>query len=109
MSNFNETVLLKRETLRNLVPKNEKVIILNDVSNFVFSYLIDKQGYIFANDDLPTGWIEDMIKNWNAHYMYSTSRVVDTRPDVQPYFDKVIFEEGDLKVFKLKLPPPAVN
>ncbi len=108
-SYFNETVLLKRDTLRNLVPKNEKVIILNDVSNFVFSYLIDKQGYIFANDELPTAWIEDMIKNWNAHYMYSTSRVVDTRPDVQPYLDTVIFEEGDLKVFKLKLPPPAVN
>ena len=91
-----------KETLRNLVPNDEKCIMLNDVSTYVFSYLIDKQGYIFQDDYLPMAWIEDMVKNNHVHYMYSDSRKVDGSPEFQPFVESIIFEKGTMKVFKLK-------
>ncbi len=101
---FDETLLSDRETLRNLVPSSEKCIILNDVSTYVFSYLIDKQGFIFNDDNLPSPWIEDMIKNYGVKYMYSTSRKVDESPEFLPFSDSLIYNKGNVKVMKLKLP-----
>ena len=101
-SYFNRDVLINKEELRKLIPNSEKCIILNDKSTYVFSYFIDKQGFIFWDDTLPTGWIEDMIQNYNVHYMYSDSRRVDTSLEFQQLIDSIIFEQGTVKVFKLK-------
>ena len=101
-SYFNEDLMQNKETLRNLVPNDEKCIMLNDVSTYVFSYLINKQGYIFQDDYLPMPWIEDMVKNNHVHYMYSDSRKVDGSPEFQPFVESIIFEKGTMKVFKLK-------
>ena len=91
-----------KDALRKLVPNDEKCIILNDVSTYIFSYQIDKQGFIFQDDHLPMLWIDDMVKNYNVHYMYSDSRKVDGSPEFQPFVDSLIFERGTIKVFKLK-------
>lgn len=101
-SYFDETLLTQRDKLRKLVPDDEKVIMLNDKSNYMFSYLIDKQGHIFDNDYLPAPWIEDMIKRFGVHYMFSTSRKVDTSAEVKPLLDSMIYIQGDVRVFKLK-------
>jgi hypothetical protein len=103
-SSINADVIKYKDDLRKAVPFHEKCIILNDYSSYIFSYLIDKQGFMFANDNLPVIWIDDMVKNYNVHYMYSDSRKVDENIDFQPYIDSVIIQRGSVKVFKLKIP-----
>ncbi len=78
------------------------VLFLNDPSLFVVPYLVDKQGYIFNNDDLPTLWVKDMIINHNINYMYSDSRLVDERADIQQLIDTTLLSVGSVKVFKFK-------
>ena len=101
-SYINSDLILYKDELRRLVPNDEKCIILNDVSNYIFSYQIDKQGHIFQNDDLPMPWIEDMIKRFNVRYMYSDSRKVDGNPEFKAFVESTIFERGTIKVFKFK-------
>jgi 4-amino-4-deoxy-L-arabinose transferase-like glycosyltransferase len=101
-SYFNNDLIKNKEDLRKIVPNNEHCIMLNDHTNFIFSYQIDKQGYIFTEDYLPPEWIEDMIKRYNVHYMYSDSRKVDESPKVLPFIDSLILERGSVRVFKLK-------
>ena len=103
-SSFDITVLEKRGYLRAMIPDTAKCIMINDESGYIFSYLIDKQGYTFAHDHLPVEWVEDMVSNYGTSYLWSLSRKVDDRTDLQPYFEKIIFEEGQLKVFKLQMP-----
>jgi 4-amino-4-deoxy-L-arabinose transferase-like glycosyltransferase len=103
-SSFSTEILSYKDELKNAVPQNEKCILLNDNSTYIFSYLVDKQGFIFWDDNLPVGWIEDMVKNFGIKYMYSDSRKVDTQPKFQPFIDSLIMERGTVKVFKLKLP-----
>ena len=103
-SSFDITVLEKRGYLRAMIPDTAKCIMVNDESGYIFSYLIDKQGYTFAHDHLPVEWVEDMVSNYGTTYLWSLSRKVDDRADIQPYFEKIIFEEGQLKVFKLQMP-----
>ena len=100
-SSINADVIKYKDELRQAVPQHEKCIILNDRTSFIFSYLIDKQGFIFGNDDLPIIWIDDMVKNYKVHYLYSDSRKVDERPDFQPYINYLIMVRGSVKVFKL--------
>lgn len=104
MSSFNNNLFIYKEDLRKAAPQNEKCIILNDKSTYIFPYLIDKQGFIFWDDTLPVGWIEDMVKNYGVKYMYSDSRKVDAQANFQPFIDSVIMERGSVKVFKLKMP-----
>jgi uncharacterized membrane protein YuzA (DUF378 family) len=104
MSFCNPYLFIHKKDLRNAVSQNEKCIILNDQSTYVFSYLIDKQGFIFWNNELPVAWVEDMIKNYGVTYMYSDSRKVDERADFQPFIDSLIMQRGSVKVLKLKLP-----
>jgi hypothetical protein len=103
-SYFDETLLSDRDKLRKLVPSTEKCIMLNDISTYVFSYLIDKQGFVFDKDNLPKEWVEDMTKNYGVKYMYSTSRKVDESTEFKAYVDSIIYEKGNVKVIKLKLP-----
>lgn len=96
------SLFLYYEDLRKAVPSTERCIILNDISSYIFSYKIDKQGFIFFNDHLPAGWVKDMIQNKGIKYMYSDSRKVDENPEIQPYLDSLILQRGTIKVFKLK-------
>ena len=98
---FNPDVLNYSEVLREAVPSDARCIILNDLSGYIFSYRIDKMGFMFNDDRLPTEWIPDMIKNGGAQYMYSDSRVVDERSDVQPYLDSLLLEAGSVRVYSL--------
>ena len=88
--------------LRKAAPDGSNCIILNDGSGYIFSYLVDKQGWVFNNDYLPGGWVEDMILNYDATYMYSISRKVEEDPEVSKYLDKLVMEWGNVRVFQLK-------
>jgi hypothetical protein len=93
-----------KEVLKEAVPENERVMLINDRSYFVNTYMIDKMGYVFYNDYLPWNWMEDMILNKSIHYMYSDSRKIDEDPLFQKYIKKEIMEAGSVRVFELKMP-----
>lgn len=97
----NKDLLIYKNELRKAVPDNEQCIILNDVSNVQFAYLINKKGHIFSNDNLPIDWIKDMITRFGIKYMYSDSRKVDENPEFQNLVDTLIVQKGSIKVFKL--------
>jgi hypothetical protein len=101
-SGFNKDIFMYQKELTNAVPRDEKCIILNDHSMFVFSYLIDKQGFIFKDNYLPTGWIVDMVQNHNVRYMYSDSRAIENDANVKQLIDSIVLEAGSIKVLKLK-------
>ena len=102
---FNNDVNTYANELKRVVPKNATCIILNDPSTHMFSYQIDKIGYVFKDDYLPATWIEDMIRNKDVRYMYSDSEKINTNKYVQVYLDSLILEIGSVKVFRLGLPP----
>ena len=91
-----------RNILRSAVPKDALCCILNDDSGCVFSYQIDKQGFIFNIDSLPPPYLQDMIENKNVTYMYSTSRKADENPEIMKFFESVVIKCGTVHVFKLK-------
>jgi len=98
----NENLFKYQTELIDAVPENELCIILNDNTDYIFPYKIDKMGYIFKDDILPTSWIEDVIVNKGVKYMYSDSRTIDEKEDVQKFIDTLIVQKGDIKVFRLK-------
>lgn len=103
-SYFNKDVFLYSEELKNLISNDEHCIILNDASGYIFSYRIDKMGYIFKDDYLPMEWIDDMIRNQHVHYMYSDSEKLNNSSEFVKFIDEVMLVKGSIKVFKLKVP-----
>lgn len=101
MSGFNNDFFIYREALRKAAPQEALCIMLNDHSNYILSYQIDKKGFIFAND-IPSAWVKDMILRFDATYLYSDNRALDENPETALYFDRLIGQYGTVKVFKLK-------
>ncbi|NJN33159.1 MAG: hypothetical protein HC817_01810 [Saprospiraceae bacterium] len=95
-------LITHKEALRKAVPKTARCIIMNDNSTFVFSYLIDKQGFIFDSSHLPPEWMNDMIDNKGARYFYCSNRKIDTSQAVKPFLDSLILQRGIINVYKLK-------
>lgn len=103
-SYFNPDVLKYHEELKCIVPQNELCIYINDESRCIFSYFIDRQGFMFDKDYLPLHWIDDMMVQADVKYMYSDSRVVDESPEFLPYIDSLLLSRGTVRVFRLKQP-----
>ncbi len=98
---LNEDLFVHRQELRDAVPEGESVIIVNDATYFNFAYQIDKLAYVYRDDYLPTPWIADLAQK-GVNYLYSDSRAIDERPDVQPYLDSLILEAGSVRVYRLQ-------
>jgi hypothetical protein len=101
-SHFVQDVFRYKEDLKKAAPAGARCIILNDPTHYVFSYLIDKPGFVFWDDHLPALWVEDLIKNYEVTHFYSDSRKVDENPEVSQYFETLVMERGAVKVFKMK-------
>ncbi len=106
-SGSNPALFTHTEELRKAVPQGAKCIILNDRSTHIFSYRIDKMGYIFAHDQLSAKWVKDMILNHDVQYMYSDSEKINTDPKIIEYIERTILSIGSIKVFKL-ISPSAI-
>lgn len=89
------------EELKHAAPNDAICILVNDPSQYIFGYLVDKKGFVFRDDNLPSGWIEDMILNYKATYMYSDTRKIDEDPSIRQYFEEMVMERGNIRVFKL--------
>ncbi|MEL6866064.1 MAG: glycosyltransferase family 39 protein [Bacteroidota bacterium] len=99
---INNDLFKYREELIAAAPMEAKCIILNDVSLFNFSYMIDKRGYIFYNDGLKFGWIKDMINNKGAEYLYSDSEKINKDPKLADYVERLVLDAGSIQVYELK-------
>ncbi|MEZ4960067.1 MAG: glycosyltransferase family 39 protein [Saprospiraceae bacterium] len=99
---YNQDLFRYKEDLKNAAPPGSKCIIIQDPLWYVFSYIIDKRGFVFTNEYLPGHWVEDLRKNYGVTYMYSSSRKVDEDPEVAANFEELVMERGEIKVFKLK-------
>jgi hypothetical protein len=101
-TSFNADVFHYAKELKSAVPSDARCIILNDHSNYIFSYQIDKMGYMFSNDFLPVSWMEDLIENHNVRYMYSDSELINNSEEIQQYIESEILAKGSVKVYSLK-------
>ena len=103
-SYFNADLFVHSEALQKAVPRDERCIILNDHTDYIFSYRIDKMGYIFHNDYLPIEWVDDIVRNDGVRYLYTDSQPFIQRPELQPYLDTLLLQAGSIQVYRLKLP-----
>src|SRR3989339_603830 len=97
---FNPVLYSHKKELRALCSDNALCIAGNDESRYIFLYYINKKGWVFDKDNLN----KDNIEKWmskGAKYLFSDSRS-DTSQEIKNYLDTLIFEQGTLKVFKLK-------
>lgn len=101
---YNPDWFLYNDSLKQAVPQDSLCIFLNDNTGVVMPYEVDKQGFVFDQDDLPLPWIEDMIINRGVKYMYSDSRKIDSSQAIQSYLDTLILRQGSVKVFRLAKP-----
>ncbi len=90
--------------MRNLVADDEKCIMLNDDSASILPYLLNKEGYIFDKDGMQVIWMDDMIRNKDARYMYSNSRKIESDSLFPQFIDKMIWSKGNYNIYKLKDP-----
>jgi hypothetical protein len=89
-----------RDALRQLNGPDDKVIVLNDPSYHIFTWLIRRRGYVFSRDGMQGSWIDDMRRRGATH-LFSTSRKVETDPEVASRLGELVFAEGDLRVYRL--------
>jgi len=103
-TSFNVDVFRYSTELKKAVPDDALCIILNDPSGYIFSYRIDKMGYVFRDDFLPVGWIDDLVRNHGIQYMYSDSPVINTDENVKAYIDQTLLTRESVVVYKLSIP-----
>ncbi|MFZ2897903.1 MAG: glycosyltransferase family 39 protein [Saprospiraceae bacterium] len=101
---FNKDLFIHSEALQNAAPRDAKCIIINDHTRYIFSYRIDKMGYIFHDNYLPVGWVDDLVRNKGVTYLYSDSEKINQDSAIARYVDETVLEAGSVKVFRLALP-----
>jgi len=100
----NLDLFIYRDELKQAVPNNELCVIVNDGTGQIFSYQIDKLGYVFEKDELPLHWIHDMVLNKGVKYMYSDSEIINEAAENGGYIANLIIKKGSISVFELNLP-----
>ena len=101
-AHHHQDVFKYKDELRAAVPEGAKCIILNDPTLYLFSYLVDKEGFVFYNDNLQGLWVKDMKARYDVRYIYSDSRKIDTDPTINQYFKTLLLERGSVRVYELK-------
>ncbi|PPK85665.1 dolichyl-phosphate-mannose-protein mannosyltransferase [Neolewinella xylanilytica] len=93
-----------QEELQAAVDDDARVIVANDNSGTIFTWLIRKQAYVFAGDNLRPHWIKDIIDTHRPTHLYSNTRVVDENPEAAPYLDSLVLSRGNIRVYRLADP-----
>jgi hypothetical protein len=89
-----------KDELRRLVPEDALCIAGNDISQYIFLYYIDKKGFVFDQDLLYAGMLQEYTGK-GATYLFTDSRN-DEREDVVPFLEEKIFDKGTLRVYRLR-------
>ncbi len=99
---FNPVYYKHKQQLRQLVPREALCIVGNDDSHFILLYYLNRRGRTFDHDWLTSEKMNAYTAE-GAQYLFTDSPV-DNNEDVKPYLDEKIFEEGTVRVYKLKRP-----
>ena len=99
--NEHRDIYTHQTALQAAVDDDDLVIVLNDHSMQIFTWLIRKRGYVFGHNSLQPPWIDDMRRRGATH-LYSSSRVVDQNPEIQARLDTLVLEAGNIHVYRLK-------
>jgi Dolichyl-phosphate-mannose-protein mannosyltransferase len=99
----NPALIEHRKALQNAVPNPVgPCVMLNDGSQNIFPYALDKFGPVFHSDQLQPAVLADLIHTYQVKYLYSDSRAVDENLDFTPYLDSLLLEAGTIRVFRLR-------
>ncbi|MCP9236153.1 glycosyltransferase family 39 protein [Lewinella sp. JB7] len=90
-----------QKVLREAVDDDAKVIVLNDVSYQIFTWLIRKRGYVFHGNAVRPAWIDDLHEKHGVDYLYSNSRRFDQDSTIRTRLDSLILEAGDIHVYRI--------
>lgn len=99
---FDRHLVLNKKEIQKLVPPDGRCIYINDVSNCIFSYVVDREGYTFNHDYLPDPWISDMVQNKNVRFMWSNSKPINDSISQNPHFDGILYQHEGTILIKLK-------
>ncbi|MBB4080697.1 hypothetical protein GGR28_003332 [Lewinella aquimaris] len=94
-------VFAHQKALQEVVDDDAKVIVLNDISVHIFTWLIRKRGYVFHSDAMRPRWINDLHQKQGVDYLYSNSRRFDQDSIVQTYLDSLVLQAGDIHVYRI--------
>ncbi len=97
---FNSVYYHYKEELRAIIPESSYCVVGNDVSHSILLYYLDRKGWVFENDRLYDYDLRFYIFE-GAEYLFSDSRI-DEQEGIQQLIDSKVFEQGNLKVYKLK-------
>ena len=97
---FNSAYYNNKEQLRKMIPADAYCVVGNDPSSYILLYYIDRKGWAFDDDELTADRLTYYISK-GAQYLFSDSKA-DANPEIQAHLAEKIFEQGSLRVYKLK-------
>ena len=89
-----------RQELQQLTDDDDLVIVVNDLSLHIFTWLIRKRGYVYARDHFTAEQLAEHRRQ-GIRYLYSNSRAVDERPEIQAQLGRLVYEVGTVRVYEL--------
>ncbi|MGB3800232.1 MAG: glycosyltransferase family 39 protein [Lewinella sp.] len=90
-----------QEELQAISEPDDKVIVLNDNSRQIFTWILRRRGYVFDKNGLRPNWIADMVNNQGVSYLYSNTRSFEQRADIAPILDSLVASYGEINVYYL--------
>lgn len=89
-----------KEELRNLIADDVLVVAGNDPSTFIFLYHIGKKGWVFEQNWLVSGNLQDHMAK-GAKFLYSNTDFVENEPSIRSLLGEPIFDKDGIKVYPL--------
>ena len=86
--------------LQQMVPDSALCIVGPDDSKCIYFYFLKKKGFGYS-ENLSKDELADYIKR-GAKYIYTTQNELITNPEISPFLDKKIGQEGNFLVYALK-------
>ncbi|CAN5450778.1 hypothetical protein BH11BAC2_BH11BAC2_00730 [soil metagenome] len=97
--------------LQTALPPNSKVLIGPDKSGCIYFYFLHQRGFGFTFSDdliLPNENGELKISEYigrGAEYLITSDHQIPIKPELIPYLQKLILQEGDFSIYRLKTLP----
>ncbi len=83
-----------------MVPDSALCIVGPDDSKCIYFYFLKKKGFGYS-ENLSKDELADYVKR-GAKYIYTTQNELITNPEISPFLDKKIGQEGNFLVYALK-------
>ena len=98
---FNSDLITYHDELKNAVPDSCLVVVGNDASPAIWLYYVNKKGWVYRHNNLTANKLIE-IRKFGAKYMYSDSRQIDEDSLISRQFERIVTEQGSIRVFELR-------